>query len=140
MKEGFHVVYYNLTHEYGNPASIKAGTDFYNSMVSLYGFSPKVAMEGLSRGGYYALQWAVANPDKVASLYLDNPVCDIFSWPGKNREKEWCEFVSLWGLENLHPSHLKEIRSIGWKNWLNIVFRFLLFAEIPIRRCPLMKT
>ncbi len=107
LKEGFHVVYYNLTHEYGNPASIKAGTDFYNSMVSLYGFSPKVALEGLSRGGYYALQWAVANSDKVASLYLDNPVCDIFSWPGKNREKEWCEFVSLWELENPTPESFK---------------------------------
>ncbi len=103
LKKGFHVVYHNMTHEYGCPSSIKAGTDFYNSMVSLYGFSPKVALEGLSRGGYYALRWAAANPQKVASLYLDNPVCDIFSWPGKGRAKEWNEFTSLWGIENPAP-------------------------------------
>lgn len=27
--------------------------------------------------------------------------------PGKNREKEWCEFVSLWGLENPTPESFK---------------------------------
>lgn len=103
LKKGFHVVYYDVTHAYGSPASIKDGTDFYNSMVSLYGFSPKVTLEGLSRGGYYALRWAGANPRKVASLYLDNPVCDIFSWPGKERVKEWNEFISLWGIQEPSP-------------------------------------
>lgn len=103
LKEGFHVVFYDLTHDYGSPASIKAGTDFYNHMVSTFGFSPKVTLEGLSRGGYYALRWAAENPDKVASLYLDNPVCDIFSWPGKDRKKEWADFLSLWNIEDASP-------------------------------------
>lgn len=100
LKEGFHIVYYDLTHQYGCPASIKAGTDFYNNMISMYGLSAKVSLEGLSRGGYYALQWAVANPEKTACLYLDNPVCDMFSWPGRQREKLWKEFLKLWQLED----------------------------------------
>lgn len=99
LKDGFHIVFYDMTNQYGCPKSVKSGTAFYNHMVSMYGLSPKVTLEGLSRGGYYALQWAVANPDKVACLYLDNPVCDMFSWPGKEREKQWNEFLGKWGLE-----------------------------------------
>ena len=39
-------------------------------------------LEGFSRGGLFALNWAARNPDKVAALYLDAPVCDFNSWPG----------------------------------------------------------
>lgn len=108
LKEGFHVVYYDLTHEYGCPKSIKTGTDFYNNMVSQYGLSPKVVLEGLSRGGYYALQWGIAHPDKVACMYLDNPVCDMFSWPGKKREKHWKDFLKHWELTDATPETFKE--------------------------------
>jgi LmbE family N-acetylglucosaminyl deacetylase len=41
-----------------------------------------VALEGLSRGGLNIYNWAAANPDKVACIYADAPVCDIKSWPG----------------------------------------------------------
>ena len=47
-----------------------------------FGFAKKAALVGLSRGGLYCYNWAVANPDKVASLYGDAPVCDFKSWPG----------------------------------------------------------
>jgi hypothetical protein len=30
----------------------------------------------------YCYNWAIANPDKVASIYGDAPVCDFRSWPG----------------------------------------------------------
>lgn len=108
LKVGFHIVYYDLTHQYGCPQSVKAGTDFYRNMVSQYGLSEKVTLEGLSRGGYYALQWAIANPEKVACLYLDNPVCDMFSWPGKQNEKLWKDFLKLWDLkETITPEEFK---------------------------------
>lgn len=108
LKEGFHVVYYDLTHQYGCPSSIKAGTDFYNNMVSQYGLSSKVTLEGISRGGYQALQWAIVHPEKVACIYLDNPVCDMFSWPGKQREKLWKDFLKLWQLdETITPETFK---------------------------------
>ncbi|NDF01217.1 MAG: alpha/beta hydrolase, partial [Verrucomicrobia bacterium] len=42
----------------------------------------KAALVGLSRGGLYCYNWASANPDKVACLYGDAPVCDFKSWPG----------------------------------------------------------
>lgn len=103
LRMGFHIVYHDLAHQYGCPKSIKYGDDFYRYMTEKYGLSPKVTIEGLSRGGYYALNWAIANPEKVACLYLDNPVCDMFSWPGRGREKEWKDFLKLWGLQDAAP-------------------------------------
>ena len=108
LAKGFHVVYYDMTHQYGCPASVKQGTVFYENMVSMYGLSPKVTLEGLSRGGFYALRWAVKNPDKVACMYLDNPVCDMFSWPGKKRADLWNDFLKLWELdETITPDSFK---------------------------------
>jgi sialidase-1 len=36
----------------------------------------------MSRGGLIVYNWAGANPEKVACIYADNPVCDFKSWPG----------------------------------------------------------
>jgi pimeloyl-ACP methyl ester carboxylesterase len=30
----------------------------------------------------FAFNWAALHPDRVASLYVDAPVCDFKSWPG----------------------------------------------------------
>lgn len=98
LKEGFHVVYHDMTHRYGSPQAIIEGEAFYNYMLSTYGLSPKVTLEGFSRGGYYALNWAIAYPDKVACIYLDNPVCDLFSWPGEKRKEHWNDFLAAWGI------------------------------------------
>jgi len=36
---------------------------------------------GVSRGGLYCYNWASQNPEKVACIYGDAPVCDVKSWP-----------------------------------------------------------
>ena len=71
LKRGFHVVYYDLTHLYGSPRARKSGTDFYWNMVQMYGLSPRVTLEGFSRGGLFAYNWAADHPDKVACIYVD---------------------------------------------------------------------
>lgn len=81
LKEGFHIVYYDLTHLYGSPHGVKLGNDFYAEMVNHYQLASKVTVEGFSRGGLYAFHWAAQNPEKVACLYVDAPVCNVFSWP-----------------------------------------------------------
>ena len=35
LEKGFHVVYYDVTHSYGNPRAVALGTDFYNYIYSL---------------------------------------------------------------------------------------------------------
>ena len=96
LAKGFHIVYLDLTHEYGNPKSVALGTDFYQWICENYALSEQVTLEGFSRGGLYALNWAIANPEKVACLYLDAPVCDVFSWPGREQPELWQDLLQKW--------------------------------------------
>ncbi|MCF2689991.1 prolyl oligopeptidase family serine peptidase [Bacteroides fragilis] len=100
LRRGFHVAYYDLTHLYGSPRAWKSGTDFYWNMVRMYGLSPKVTLEGFSRGGLFAYNWAADHPDKVACIYVDAPVCNVFSWPGRSPENAglWKGLLEEWGL------------------------------------------
>jgi pimeloyl-ACP methyl ester carboxylesterase len=67
---------------FGCPDAMAHWDVFYRDLTQKYGLSKKTVLEGLSRGGLYIYNWAAANPDKVACLYGDNPVCDFKSWPG----------------------------------------------------------
>ena len=99
LAKGFHVVYYDLTHLYGSPRAMRLGTDFYNVMCRYYGLSPKVTLEGFSRGGLCALNWAAKHPESVSCIYLDAPVCDVFSWPGRQRTALWNDLLQEWDLD-----------------------------------------
>jgi alpha-beta hydrolase superfamily lysophospholipase len=55
--------------------------NFY-TLVHGAGLAKKAVMEGMSRGGVYVFNWAAVNPDKIACVYVDNPVLDLKSWPG----------------------------------------------------------
>jgi pimeloyl-ACP methyl ester carboxylesterase len=57
----------------------------YAEMVGRHGLAPKPAMVGLSREALGTYRWASANPDKVACIFMDVPVCDMRSWPGGKR-------------------------------------------------------
>jgi pimeloyl-ACP methyl ester carboxylesterase len=64
-----------------------------------------VALVGLSRGGLYCYNWATANPDKVACIYGDAPVCDFKSWPGgkgkgKGDARNWKLVQQLYGFQD----------------------------------------
>jgi alpha-beta hydrolase superfamily lysophospholipase len=57
----------------------------------------------MSRGGFCALRWAIANPKKVSCLYIDAPVCDLKSWPGgkgkgNGSPKDWQQVLKLYNL------------------------------------------
>lgn len=98
LDKGFHVAYYDLTHLYGSPRSVKLGSEFYDIMCRNYGLSPKVTLEGFSRGGLFAFNWASRNPDKVACIYVDAPVCNVFSWPGHHNVELWNDMLAEWGI------------------------------------------
>lgn len=98
LDKGFHVVYYDLTHLYGSPRAVSLGTDFFQYMCNYYRFSNKVTLEGFSRGGLFAINWAAQNPEKVACIYLDAPVCNVFSWPGRKNATLWDELLQEWEL------------------------------------------
>jgi sialidase-1 len=94
LSEGFHIVYLNTNDMFGSNAAMQIWDAFYAFLVQKKGFSPVVALEGVSRGGLYVYQWAKRNPLKVSCIYAEAPVCDIKSWPGgkgkgKGSPQDW---------------------------------------------------
>jgi len=87
LKKGFHVAYANVGGLYGAPPAVKRWNEFYKYVTTEHKLAPKVALEGMSRGGLIIFNWAAANPDKVSCIYGDAPVCDIRSWPGERDTK-----------------------------------------------------
>src|ERR1039458_4131919 len=81
LDKGFHLVYMDVVEMLGNRQAVEHWNHFYDLVTRQYGLAPKVALEGMSRGGLYVYSWASANPDKVAAIYADAPVCDITTWP-----------------------------------------------------------
>lgn len=82
LVKGMYVVYLSIDNQYGSPYAMQQYDKLYNYLTQDLGFAFKAAMEGVSRGGLYEYAWAKRNPDKVAALYAEAPVCDIKSWPG----------------------------------------------------------
>jgi pimeloyl-ACP methyl ester carboxylesterase len=82
LGKGFHIVYMSVPDMLGCPAAVAHWNVFYRELTEKYGFAKRAALVGLSRGGLYVYNWAAANPDKVACIYGDAPVCDFKSWPG----------------------------------------------------------
>ncbi|MDR2475249.1 MAG: GDSL-type esterase/lipase family protein [Bacteroidales bacterium] len=76
LEKGYHVVYCDQSERMGNAQNIREWNDFYQLLHS-GGLNARVVLEGMSRGGVYAFNWAAANPDKVAAVYVDNPLLDM---------------------------------------------------------------
>ncbi len=82
LEAGFHIAYLQFPDQFGGPAAMRKWDEFYDLLTGKYGFAPKPALIGLSRGGLYCYNWAARHPGRVACLFGDAPVCDMRSWPG----------------------------------------------------------
>lgn len=82
LGRGFHVVYVSIPDELGSPRAVGHWNQVYAELTARHHLGPKPALVGLSRGGLYCYNWAIANPDKTSCIYADAPVCDFRSWPG----------------------------------------------------------
>lgn len=94
LERGLHIVYLSVPDLLGSPEAVAQWNTCYQELTSRYGLARKPALIGLSRGGLYCYNWAAANPDKVACIYGDAPVCDFKSWPGgkgkgKGSPRDW---------------------------------------------------
>jgi len=103
LGKGFHAAYVNVQNLYGAPVALDAMDAFYACLAKQYRLAPKVVLEGFSRGGLFAFNWAARNPEKVACLYVDAPVCDFKSWPGgkgrgKGSRSDWERCKQVYGL------------------------------------------
>ncbi|MEI9892394.1 MAG: prolyl oligopeptidase family serine peptidase [Chthoniobacter sp.] len=100
---GWHVAYIKVSDMYGAPTAIELMNTFHDYLAQTYSLNPRAVLEGFSRGGLYAVNFAAAHPDKTAALYIDAPVLDIRSWPGgKGKGKGdahcWQQALEIYGL------------------------------------------
>ena len=100
---GYAVAFFKVSDMYGAPASIDLMGQFHDYVTRAYGLNQRAVLEGFSRGGLYAVNFAATHPDKTAALYLDAPVLDIRSWPGgkgtgAGSKTCWDQALKIYGL------------------------------------------
>jgi pimeloyl-ACP methyl ester carboxylesterase len=105
LGRGFHVVYMSVPDMLGSPGAVGHWNACYEELTQKYRFAKKAALVGLSRGGLYCYNWAAQNPDKVACIYGDAPVCDFKSWPGafgkgKRSDRDWALVLKEYGFDS----------------------------------------
>ena len=105
LGRGFHIVYLSVPDMLGGPEAVRHWNTLHKELTEKYGLSKKVSLVGLSRGGLYCYNWAAANPDKVACIYGDAPVCDFKSWPGgkgkgKGSPRDWNLVLERWSFKD----------------------------------------
>jgi len=105
LEKGFYVAYIDVQNMYGAPVALGHMDRFYDHVTKTYGLASKTTLEGFSRGGLFAFNWAAKNPEKVASIYVDAPVCDFKSWPGgkgtgKGSKGDWAKLLTAYGFKD----------------------------------------
>lgn len=129
LNRGFHVVYVDVIDLYGNTVAVKRLSDFYAFLIKNFSLNKKTVLEGMSRGGLDAFNWASENPDKVFCVYVDAPVCDIKSWPGglgkgQGSKNDWEKCLKAYDLTELS---VQDFKGIPLNNCIK-----LAKAKIPI--------
>jgi len=103
LHKGFHLAYMDVQNMYGAPVALDHMDRFHEHLTAVRGLAPKTVLEGFSRGGLFALNWAARHPERVACVYNDAPVCDFKSWPGgkgkgKGSPGDWQKCLKVYGL------------------------------------------
>ncbi|KAG1649370.1 Ribosomal large subunit pseudouridine synthase C [Nymphon striatum] len=114
LEKGFHLVYVDVAGLFGNKKAQRIWNKFYRRVKKKYKLNPKVVLEGFSRGGLIVYNWAAKNPEKVACIYADAPVCDIKSWPGGlysgvGSPTDWSACLKAYGLDNTSVLDFEDI-------------------------------
>jgi pimeloyl-ACP methyl ester carboxylesterase len=110
LEHGFHLAYIDVQNMYGAPIALRHMSSFYEHLTREHALSKRAALEGFSRGGLFALNWAIAHQDNVACLYLDAPVCNFKSWPAgmgdsPGSPNDWERCKAVYGLTEEQAAH-----------------------------------
>lgn len=97
LEQGYYIGYCRLSDMYGCPYAVKKMEKFRQFLVFKFKLNEKPVLFGFSRGGLYAVNYALKYYYNVSALYLDAPVLDLKSWPSKRYEKEWNEALDAYG-------------------------------------------
>ncbi len=98
LAKGWYIAWIDVGNLFGGPEAMEIFDGFYDEVRSQYGLAERPIMEGFSRGGLPALNWALRRPEKVLGVYLDAPVLSIHSWPRPSGGKLWETCLNAYGL------------------------------------------
>lgn len=84
IQAGISVAGYDLGEVRGSPRSTERFHDFYQVMIAK-GFGPKPTLLAKSRGALMLLAWAFRHPHQLTAFAGIYPVCNLLSWPLKNK-------------------------------------------------------
>lgn len=101
---GWTIAYYQVSNMYGNEESVELLKGFHDFVTAKFGLSEKADVFGFSRGGLYAVNYALKYPSDVSTLYLDAPVLNLWSWPAGLGEGEgdascWNAVKAMYGVD-----------------------------------------
>ncbi|MCW1925770.1 GDSL-type esterase/lipase family protein [Luteolibacter arcticus] len=130
LGKGFHVAYVDLQNLYGAPVALQAMDRFHAFVTLHFSLSKKTVLEGFSRGGLFAFNWAALHPDQTTALYVDAPVCDFKSWPGGKGKgpgspPDWQRLIKTYNFPD-------EAAALAWKSNPVDNLAPLAKARIPI--------
>ena len=81
VEQGYHVVL-AAGHVYGHPRGNAMIDAAYDLLTTKYGFAKKCSLASMSRETCALFRWASTHPERVESIYVDNGVLSLRSWPG----------------------------------------------------------
>jgi S-formylglutathione hydrolase FrmB len=96
LERGWHIGYYDVSHMYGCPESIRLMHGYQSFVEKEFNLAKKVILFGFSIGGPYSFNYAAEYPDKVAALYLDAPALDMKAIMAGEKEPMNC--TKMYGL------------------------------------------
>lgn len=81
VAEGYHVVI-APGNVYGHPKGNALPDAAYDLLTTEYNFAKKCSMASMSRETNALFRWAHTHPERVESIYVNNGVTNLMSWPG----------------------------------------------------------
>ena len=124
LKKGFHVAFLRNRTRFATPEDCDAKARFCRYLQSTYGLCAQCVPIGMSCGGAHAVNFAGAYPELVKCMFIDAPVLNFLSYPGKIGSKE---HEKVWDAEFVHA--YPGITRAG----------LLQFAHHPLCQIPTLK-
>ncbi len=88
VKKGFHMVYLQNNNRFATQEDCDAKKRFVNYLNKEYGLRDKCVPVGMSLGGAHAVNFAGFYPECIACVFLDAPVLNFLSCPGRKYDTD----------------------------------------------------
>ncbi len=111
LEKGWHLGYVKVSDMYGCPEAVERMHEYFLFVTREFNLNKKTVLFGFSRGGLYAVNYALKYKDEVSVLYLDAPVLDMRSWPGGKGRSEgspecWNQCLECYHIEDMPEDYI----------------------------------